>query len=317
VIKEVEDEANNPKSLVRRERKLETLQVLLRGCQITLGKVRDLTITFASLGTNKKKFRDRLQFAFNDLGDARVKIAQHTSAITIFLANIHTTALGRIERKIDHFIRQWKGGQRNSSVLSLAESLEGPRKGEDHWATFRNELLDDDVSEVDIDDNRSFVEAYVQGRLSEDTRSSIYETSPKTQRLPNNTNGSHTGTPPVVPRKASPDPTVSSVSAEVSKSAEPTPYQPPNSSTTPTIQLMSLINTAGSTEAALQQLWESKQSADALKQKADDHNAQLWRLVEKQRTMLLGLNKDLERVAKDRDRYKKKIKESEIVLHGE
>lgn len=42
---------------------------------------------------------------------------------------------------------------------------------------------------------------------------------------------------------------------------------------------------------------------------AASQNNQLWKLVEKQRTLLLGLNKDLERVTKDRDRYKKKLKE--------
>lgn len=38
-------------------------------------------------------------------------------------------------------------------------------------------------------------------------------------------------------------------------------------------------------------------------------NAQLWKLVDKQRALLLGLNKDLERVSKERDRYRKKAKE--------
>jgi RalA-binding protein 1 len=38
-------------------------------------------------------------------------------------------------------------------------------------------------------------------------------------------------------------------------------------------------------------------------------SAQLWKLVDKQRSLLLGLNKDLERVSKERDRYRKKAKE--------
>jgi RalA-binding protein 1 len=46
------------------------------------------------------------------------------------------------------------------------------------------------------------------------------------------------------------------------------------------------------------------------KQSQANQNAQLWRLVDKQRAMILGLNKDLERALKDKERYRKKLKES-------
>lgn len=49
-------------------------------------------------------------------------------------------------------------------------------------------------------------------------------------------------------------------------------------------------------------LWKDKQSASS-------HNAQLWRVVEKQRSMIIGLQKDLERALKDKDRYRRKVKE--------
>jgi RalA-binding protein 1 len=35
----------------------------------------------------------------------------------------------------------------------------------------------------------------------------------------------------------------------------------------------------------------------------------LWRLVDKQRSLVIGLNKDLERAVKDKERYRKKLKE--------
>jgi RalA-binding protein 1 len=49
-------------------------------------------------------------------------------------------------------------------------------------------------------------------------------------------------------------------------------------------------------------LWKEKQNTS-------NHNAQLWRLVEKQRAMIIGLQKDLERALKDKDRYRRKFKE--------
>lgn len=67
--------------------------------------------------------------------------------------------------------------------------------------------------------------------------------------------------------------------------------------------IANLIQTAGSPEAVIQYLLKEKQSQAA-------QNAQLWRLVDKQRAMILGLNKDLERALKDKERYRKKLKES-------
>ena len=64
----------------------------------------------------------------------------------------------------------------------------------------------------------------------------------------------------------------------------------------------SLIKAAGSAEAVIQYLLKEKQSQS-------QQNAQLWRLVDKQRAMILGLNKDLERALKDKEKYRKKLKE--------
>ncbi|KAK8032805.1 hypothetical protein PG991_002203 [Apiospora marii] len=57
-----------------------------------------------------------------------------------------------------------------------------------------------------------------------------------------------------------------------------------------------------SPEALIQYLLKEKQSQS-------QQNAQLWRLVDKQRAMILGLNKDLERALKDKEKYRKKMKE--------
>lgn len=61
----------------------------------------------------------------------------------------------------------------------------------------------------------------------------------------------------------------------------------------------------GSPEAAIAKLLKEKQHAAS-------QNSQLWKLVERQRTMVFGLNRDLERVMKDKDHYKRRFKD----LHG-
>ena len=62
-----------------------------------------------------------------------------------------------------------------------------------------------------------------------------------------------------------------------------------------------LIETAGSPEAVIQHLLKEKQYS-ALQ------NAQLWNLVDKQRSLVLGLNQDLEKALKDKEKYRRELK---------
>lgn len=118
---------------------------------------------------------------------------------------------------------------------------------------------------------------------------------------------------PAVARNPSIDSQTSSISSEQQHSSRSTPsnlHRPSQEAQTSQSQpqqqlqqdLASFVASTGSVEAAIQSLWKEKQSSTA-------HNAQLWRLVEKQRAMILGLNKDLERALKDKERYRKKLKE--------
>ncbi|KJZ77850.1 hypothetical protein HIM_02487 [Hirsutella minnesotensis 3608] len=66
--------------------------------------------------------------------------------------------------------------------------------------------------------------------------------------------------------------------------------------------IASLIKAAGSPEVVIQHLLKEKQSQQ-------QQNAQLWRLVDKQRAMILGLNKDLEQALKEKEKYRKKLKD--------
>ena len=75
-----------------------------------------------------------------------------------------------------------------------------------------------------------------------------------------------------------------------------------DSNTSTATEITHLIHTAGSAEALIQHLLREKQHATK-------ENTQLWKLVDKQRTLVLGLNQDLERALKDKERYRKKLKE--------
>ena len=111
-------------------------------------------------------------------------------------------------------------------------------------------------------------------------------------------------------RNSSIDSSVSSISSNASQPLRfaPSPAGVARGARTPEVPAESLadpaafVAQAGSVEAALQQLWKEKQNTAS-------HNAQLWRLVEKQRSMVFGLQRDLEKALKDKERYRKKLKE--------
>lgn len=105
-----------------------------------------------------------------------------------------------------------------------------------------------------------------------------------------------------MPRTSSIDSAISSLS---------TPSQIPKTQPDgrePTVNdIRNLIALAGSAENLVQHLLRDKNHAAA-------QNAQLWKLVDKQRSVLLGLNRDLERLTKEKDRYKKKLKDVQAQL---
>lgn len=98
------------------------------------------------------------------------------------------------------------------------------------------------------------------------------------------------------PRNSSIDSAISAISTT---SSAPKNQQDVSSSPA---DIAKLVKAAGSPEAVIQYLLKEKQSQS-------QQNAQLWRLVDKQRAMILGLNKDLERSLKEKEKYRKKLKE--------
>lgn len=101
-----------------------------------------------------------------------------------------------------------------------------------------------------------------------------------------------------MPRTSSIDSAISTISSATSHSHKSSQ----DSFVSNPADISYLINTAGSPEAVIQHLLKEKHHSTA-------QNGQLWRLVDKQRALLLGLNQDLERALKDKERYRKKLKE--------
>ncbi|XP_044724822.1 rhoGAP domain-containing protein [Hirsutella rhossiliensis] len=103
--------------------------------------------------------------------------------------------------------------------------------------------------------------------------------------------------PKSLPRNSSIDTAISAVSS-TSSSVKSNPQNDQHKA----IDIAGLIKAAGSPEVVIQHLLKEKQSQH-------QQNSQLWRLVDKQRAMILGLNKDLEQALKEKEKYRRKLKD--------
>lgn len=103
------------------------------------------------------------------------------------------------------------------------------------------------------------------------------------------------------------NPSIDSALSSVSSSADHSHKSSHDSNKANFLKIRDLISTAGSAEDLIAHLLKEKQHAAS-------QNAQLWTLVDKQRSLLIGLNQDLERAIQDRGRYKKRLKELQAQL---
>ncbi|KAL2161619.1 hypothetical protein VTH06DRAFT_8181 [Thermothelomyces fergusii] len=179
---------------------------------------------------------------------------------------------------------------------------------------------------------KSYFNSDSSGSTTPEERSPGPAPSPLSLRFPNEARRSSDAIIATRPPAAAPSSQFSTMSGPADERAEPARNPPRNSSIDSAISAISsksslqktasqdgaiapdeianLIRTAGSAEAVIQYLLKEKQAQS-------QQNAQLWRLVDKQRAMILGLNKDLERALKEKEKYRKKLKEvlgvSEVV----
>ncbi|KAL1965598.1 hypothetical protein VTN77DRAFT_5275 [Rasamsonia byssochlamydoides] len=181
----------------------------------------------------------------------------------------------------------------SNSPVSLARELQSPSSA--------TELIDKDSRDRRLEHGLGRSQERINGescKMSDTSGSTQPSGSPPSspaQSLPSNVverTGQRT-----MPRTSSIDSAISSIS-----SASHSHKSSFDSNSITSADINNLIAAAGSAEAVIVHLLKDKHHAAA-------QNEQLWRLLEKQRALVLGLNKDLERALKDKERYRKKLKE--------
>ena len=118
------------------------------------------------------------------------------------------------------------------------------------------------------------------------------------QPLPVVRSGQGSSMPRIIPRTSSIDSTMSTTSSATNQSQRSALDMLPSA-----VEIQQCIALHGTPENAVQQLLKEKKKVGAQYQ-------QLWGSVDKLRALVIGLNKDLERALRDKDRYERKYKET-------
>jgi Mg2+ and Co2+ transporter CorA len=84
--------AMKPKELLRR---------LMRSCKTDLRELEKVLTKYKSLETKDPRLLDRIGFSQGTLVEIRAKLATHRDRFNLFLTQLHTSALGRIESNTD------------------------------------------------------------------------------------------------------------------------------------------------------------------------------------------------------------------------
>lgn len=130
----------------------------MKSCQSDLQELEELLLDYKSLKSSTARKRDRIAFSHTKQAEIRAKISKQSDRIDRFLQHLHTGALARIE--VEGERRTHVLGELKAKLEALHQDVIAGRKDPsvltnlDDWETLENELIDENISEVDVKINK-------------------------------------------------------------------------------------------------------------------------------------------------------------------
>ena len=123
ILRELEDEAGTPTSLLNRRGsgRQGELVTILRNLSAVVEQIEDIAKRYHSLGRDQKKAWDRVRFADEDLVGLRSKLSLRINAINLFITSLSAGSLARIEGILNELVRDIKDGKKEPSIISTHE----------------------------------------------------------------------------------------------------------------------------------------------------------------------------------------------------
>ena len=162
LIKELEDEADDPKSLLNRRgaSRRSELMNLIENLESALRELDEIVRKRQGLARRERRIWNQLRLASEDLGSIRSKLTFHMNAINTFIASLSQGALARMEPVLMEILTEIRQGRRPPSVVSIDEP--GNVSG---WRELELELAEDGISESDVAKHKAAIKVFLLSRL--------------------------------------------------------------------------------------------------------------------------------------------------------
>ena len=189
-LHELSDEASNPSSLVHRCNKgqRDELKVLIKSCKSDLKDLEKALGQYNSLKTGDPRMRDKFGFSADKQTEMRVKLSTHADRLNLFLTHLNSGALGRIESAQESHSHAF--GEIQAKLNSIHEDVRRGRKDPallssmEDWGALERELIDDAITEVDVELNKDMIQVWLQQMQAEDGITDKQDTSMGRKRGP-------------------------------------------------------------------------------------------------------------------------------------
>jgi len=158
VLKETEDLLSEEALTLE---KGENLQDIVEGCRCVLSDIEELLEKFNRLGSNSRRTFDRLRWSHEEASALRDRITASAGLLTAFNSAVQvcvfqigtqsrvacadstaSSSLARLQRTLDSFISEVRGGLREKSVVSSLTDDTIPIEQKEGWRQIRKELED-------------------------------------------------------------------------------------------------------------------------------------------------------------------------------
>lgn len=133
----------------------------MKGCKTDLKDLEKTLVKYRSLKTADPRTRDRFRFTAEKQIEMKAKLSTHAERLTLFLTHLNAGALGRIEAAQASHTNSF--GEIKAKLESIHNDVRSGRKDPtllssmDDWGTLEQELLDDNITEVDVELNKDMI----------------------------------------------------------------------------------------------------------------------------------------------------------------
>jgi hypothetical protein len=168
VLKEAEETVFvQPLSPTKREH----LKAVGDGCYCVLKDLDNLCQKYQSLGTQSKRTWDRMRLGTEDIAELRARLTSNTVLLTAWIRCVHlrvpsgshadgkshSASQANVEKKLDHFLQEFREGKREGSVISTQTTDTLCMNDKQIWRTIRKELKGIGITVAAFDANKDFI----------------------------------------------------------------------------------------------------------------------------------------------------------------